>query len=96
MGHSWPVVFHVVTSVFDSGFFLPNTDPASCEKLTLVLICALKFTLKHKLFQRACEIMELTMARANHLLSAEMMSTFAMGMRRYILIFQFHSKQRPS
>jgi hypothetical protein len=38
--------------------------------------------LKYKLQQRACELVDLTLTCARHLLSSEMLSTFAMGMRR--------------
>jgi hypothetical protein len=86
MGSSWPSVFHIATSVIDSGCFRLNSDPDVCEKLTCVLSSALKFMLKCKLPRRACEIVELTLTHARHLLSTEMLSTFAMGMRRS---FQF-------
>ncbi len=84
-GLNWSAVLHIATSVFDSGFFLPSTDPASCEKLSTILLSAVKFILKFKQSQRACELMQLVLDRAQYLLSTELVSVFAMGMRRFLL-----------
>jgi hypothetical protein len=79
----WAAVLHITTSIFDSGLFLPCSDPASCDKLSLLLLSAVKFILKCKQPQRACEVVELAHARAPYLLSTELVSVFAMGMRKY-------------
>ena len=86
------MVLRVVVYLFDSGFFLDATDPATSEKLTLVLISALKHMLKYKLQQRACEIVDLTLTCARYLLSSEMLSTFAMGMRRSHVLSCFRTE----
>ena len=79
----WASVLHIATSIFDSGIFLPCSDPASCDKLSLLLLSAVKFILKCKQPQRACEVVALAQARAHYLLSTELVSVFAMGMRKY-------------
>jgi hypothetical protein len=81
-----------VTSVFDSGLFLPNTDPVVCKKLSTIFVAALKFILKCKQPQRACELMQLIMDHAQHLLNTELVSLFAMGMRRSQSVLSVFSK----
>ena len=81
-GSNWSAVLHIVTSMFDSGFFLPNNDSAACEKFSTLLLSAVKFVLKCKQPQRACELMHLAMNHTQCLLNTEIVSVFAMGMRR--------------